>query len=93
VAGVTRFRLSQVYRAPRRPVVVPAGRGPGAARERFARPRAGTALAPHLDRIRNAPFSERDSMQHVTATETIVKRLVTVSATPFPGTQTAAAVC
>jgi hypothetical protein len=82
MAGVTRFRLSPVYRAPRRPVVVPAGRGPGAARERFARPPAGTALAPHLDRIRNAPFDERDSMHYVTATETIVKRSVTVSATP-----------
>jgi hypothetical protein len=35
-----------VYRAPRGPVVVPVGRGPRAARERFARPRAGTALAP-----------------------------------------------
>jgi hypothetical protein len=34
-----------VQRAPRRPVVVPAGTMPGAARERFARPRAGTALA------------------------------------------------
>ena len=50
LAGVTRFDLSRVYRAPRRPVVVPAERWPRAARERFARPRAGTALAPHLDR-------------------------------------------
>jgi len=39
-----------------------AERWPRAPRERFARPRAGTALAPHLDRIRNAPFDERDSM-------------------------------
>ena len=62
LAGVTRFDLSRVYRAPRRPVVMPAERWPRAARERFARPRAGTALAPHLDRIRNAPFGERDSM-------------------------------
>ena len=36
----------EFYRAPRRPVVVPVGRGPRAARERFAKPRAGTALAP-----------------------------------------------
>jgi hypothetical protein len=35
-----------VHRAPRRPVVVPVGRWPEAARERFARPPAGTALAP-----------------------------------------------
>jgi hypothetical protein len=62
LAGVTRFDLSRVYRAPRRPVVVPVERWPRAARERFARPRAGTALAPHLDRIRNAPFGERDSI-------------------------------
>jgi hypothetical protein len=46
-AGVTRCRLSLVYRAPRRPVVMPAERWPRAARERFARPRAGTAPAPH----------------------------------------------
>jgi len=37
-----------VQRAPRRPVIVPDERGPKAARERFARPRAGTAPAPHL---------------------------------------------
>jgi hypothetical protein len=61
LAGVTRFDLSRVYRAPRGPVVVPVEQWPRAARERFARPRAGTALAPHLDRIRNAPFGERDS--------------------------------
>jgi hypothetical protein len=46
LAGVTRFDLSRVYRAPRRPVVVPAERWPGAARERMANPPAGTALAP-----------------------------------------------
>ena len=51
-----------VQRAPRRPVVVPAGTMPGAARERFARPRAGTAL----DRIRNAPFtSELRPCNHI----------------------------
>src|SRR5262249_54085144 len=37
LAGVTRFDLSRVYRAPRRPVIVPAERWPRAARERFAR--------------------------------------------------------
>src|SRR5580693_715954 len=37
-----------VQRAPRGPVVMPDERGPKAARERFARPRAGTAPAPHL---------------------------------------------
>jgi hypothetical protein len=38
-----RYPLSPVtvYRAPRGPVVVPVGRGPKAARERFARPHAG----------------------------------------------------
>ncbi len=44
--------------------MVPAERCPRAARERFARPPAGTALAPHLDRIRNAPFGERDSITY-----------------------------
>jgi hypothetical protein len=82
--SVTRVRLSRVYRAPRRPVVVPAERWPRAARERFARPRAGTALAPHLDRIRNAPFDERDSILGiVTKIETFVKRHVATSATSF----------
>jgi hypothetical protein len=82
--GVTRCRLSRVYRAPRRPVVVPAERWPRAARERCARPRAGTALAPHLDRIRNAPFGERDSILGVvTKIETFVKRRVATSATSF----------
>ena len=37
-----------VQRAPRRPVIVPDERGPEAARERFARPPAGTAPTPHL---------------------------------------------
>jgi hypothetical protein len=47
LAGVTRFDLSRVYRAPRRPVVVPVERWPRAARERSAYPPpAGTALAP-----------------------------------------------
>jgi hypothetical protein len=46
LTGVTRFDLSQVYRAPRRPVLVPAERWPGAARERMAYPPAGTAPAP-----------------------------------------------
>ena len=72
-AGVTRFDLSRVYRTPRRPVVMPAERWPRAARERFARPRAGTALAPHLDRIRNAPFGERDSIRFVAEIRTFVK--------------------
>jgi hypothetical protein len=47
LAGVTRFGLSLVYLAPRRPVVMPVGPGPRAARERFATPRAGSAPAPH----------------------------------------------
>ncbi len=46
LTGVTRFCLSLVYRAPRGPVVVPVGQVPRAARERVARPPAGTALAP-----------------------------------------------
>ncbi len=54
--------------------MVPAERCPRAARERFARPPAGTALAPHLDRIRNAPFGERDSNNvYVTENRTFVK--------------------
>ena len=37
---------SPIQPAPGRPVLVPAEQGPGAARERTANPRAGTALAP-----------------------------------------------
>src|SRR3984957_8279596 len=37
-----------VQRAPRGPVIVPDERGPKAARERFARPRAGTAPTPYF---------------------------------------------
>ena len=48
VAGVTRFDLSRVYRAPRRPVVVPAERWPGAARERMANPPAFAYLVQEL---------------------------------------------
>ena len=53
---------------------MPAERWPRAARERFARPRAGTALAPHLDRIRNAPFDEQFDDALVTGLGTNVKR-------------------
>jgi hypothetical protein len=60
-SGVTRLDLSAVYRAPRGPVVVPAGRGPRAARERFARPRAGTALAPQYGWHPECTLHERDS--------------------------------
>ena len=45
LAGVTRFDLSQVYRAPRRPVLVPAER-PGAARERMANPLRAISAIP-----------------------------------------------
>jgi hypothetical protein len=46
LAGVTRLQPVPVQRAPRRPVIVPAGRIPEAARERIANPPAGTAPAP-----------------------------------------------
>jgi hypothetical protein len=46
LAGVTRLQPVPVQRAPRRPVIVPAGRIPEAARERSANPPAGTAPAP-----------------------------------------------
>jgi hypothetical protein len=50
-----------VQRASRRPVVVPAGRLPRAARERSANPPAGTALAPYSGVPReHVPLSERD---------------------------------
>ena len=51
LAGVTRFDLSRVYRAPRRPVVMPAERWPRAARERFARPFPAVRLRLHHQRL------------------------------------------
>jgi hypothetical protein len=47
--GVTRCRLSRVYRAPRRPVVMPAERWPRAARERFARTPARVLMSARED--------------------------------------------
>ena len=60
LAGVTRFDLSRVYRAPRRPVVMPAERWPsrpGAVCETARRRRIPLR---NQDRIRNAPLGERD---------------------------------
>src|SRR6185312_12195911 len=67
LAGVTRFDLSRVYRAPRRPVVMPVERWPRAARERSAYPPpAGTALAPSSESaLAKASLVERDSARNV----------------------------
>ena len=59
--GVTRLEPVPVQRAPRRPVIVPAGRIPGAARERSANPPAGTAPAPSSGLPPEGVPSERDS--------------------------------
>ena len=78
LAGVTRFDLSQVYRAPRRPVLVPAERWTRAARERMANPPAGTALAPLFRHaFRKGALDERGDA-HVTEMGTNVKRGVTM---------------
>jgi len=61
LTGVTRFGLSQVYRAPRGPVVMPVERWPGAAPERVASPRGGTALAP----LPKVPSRRRPSMSEI----------------------------
>ena len=62
-AGVTRPNLSHVQRAPRVPVRSAGRLMPEAARERFASPPAGTALAP-LPRFASGagPSRERDSL-------------------------------
>ena len=74
LTGVTRFDLSQVYRAQRRPVLVPAERWPGAARERMANPPAGTALAPLFRHaFRKGALDERGD-GYVTEMGTNVKR-------------------
>jgi hypothetical protein len=49
-----------VQRAPRRPVIVPDRTMPEAARERFARPPAGTALAPLSGSHLESALTERD---------------------------------
>ena len=59
--GVTRLAPVPVQRAPRRPVIVPAGRIPEAARERSANPSAGTAPAPSSGLPPEGVPSERDS--------------------------------
>jgi hypothetical protein len=64
-AGVTRPRPVPVQRAPRGPVCSAGRLMPEAARERFAMPPAGTALAP-LPRCASGagPLRERDSQGH-----------------------------
>jgi hypothetical protein len=61
LAGVTRFDLSRVYRAPRRPVVLPVERWPKAARERNASFRA---RAPPLLRISVCNIISDDCQQY-----------------------------
>jgi hypothetical protein len=51
-----------VQRAPRGPVVVPDERGPEAARERTANPRAGTAFAPYSGLPREHALNERSDL-------------------------------
>ena len=51
-----------VQRAPRGPVVVPDERGPEAARERTANPRAGTAFAPYSGLPREHALNERSDV-------------------------------
>src|SRR5262249_22401883 len=63
---------SQYSEAPRRPVVVPVGRVPEAARERVANPPAGAALAPCCGLPAAAPPIGRGSRVYVTGTGTIV---------------------
>ena len=62
-AGVTRACLSQSSGSTRAPAVIPADMMPEAARERFARPPAGTALAPlsgsHLESARSMARRQR----------------------------------
>jgi hypothetical protein len=53
--GVTRCRLSRVYRAPRRPVVMPAERWPRAAREQVSEPSEVNFPSSYQD------YSEEDS--------------------------------
>jgi hypothetical protein len=72
----------RVKHAPCRPVLLPADRCPGAARERIAfHPRAGTASRVHLPKVpsRKAPLVSQDFWS-VTVIETFVK-LVTFTVT------------
>jgi hypothetical protein len=68
---------SPIQPAPGRPVLVPAEQGPGAARERMAHPRAGTALAPPKRyAVRNGALRERGAA-YVTEMGTFVNEIVT----------------
>src|SRR6185437_2062672 len=68
LAGVTRFDLSRVYRAPRRPVVMPVERWPKAARERSAWLRA---RGPPLLRFSKVPSRKAPSLSRVSVRNTI----------------------
>ena len=70
-------QTSPIQPAPGRPVLVPAEQGPGAARERMAHPRAGTALAPPKRyAVRNGALRERGAA-YVTEMGTFVNEIVT----------------
>ena len=79
--GVIRPRLSQSSDLRRRPVIMPAGRFPGTARERPAKPPAGTALAPCPGVPReHVPMSEQPSCnRYGDECQAIVTNIVTTS--------------
>ena len=67
LTGVTRLQPVPVQRAPRRPVIVPAGRIPGAARERGYKPRPQEPHSLHRSAVAgDVPSIERDSPVNVT---------------------------
>ncbi len=76
-ASLWTLSTAKMSRTPGRPVVMPVGSMPEAARERGANPPAGTALAPHSGLPSGKrPFTERDD-QYVTYKVTIVNISVT----------------
>jgi hypothetical protein len=71
-----------VQRAPRRPVIVPDGRDPEAARERFAKPRAGTALAPQTGSHPECALRMSEILWVVTEMVTVVNNSVAILVPP-----------
>jgi hypothetical protein len=79
--GLSTLSAAELSQAPGRPVIVPAGTMPKAARARIVTPPAGTALAPSFGNTSGSrPLGERDSGV-ITEMVTNVKHYVTLTVT------------
>ena len=78
-AGLRTLSTAKLSQTPGRPVIMPAGSMPEAARERIANPRAGAALAPHSGQPSGKRPSVSELMRYVTILVTNVNGKVTRS--------------